>query len=331
MRQIILDFPKQFSLGADIVGDAGKQYAGERFENIIIAGMGGSALAGDVLKIVAPHIKLRLPISIHRDYGLPTDGSLRPHTLFVAISHSGNTEETLSAYRQALTQKITTMTISSGGTLKALAEKNTTPHVTIPSGIQPRLALGHQTTALLGMLAGAGLIASQHSEMEKIAQTLDSASLEDTGKELAEKIQDTTPLIYASSKYGALAYILKIQMNENAKLHAFTNTFPELNHNEMVGYEQETGNGEQGTTFSILLLRAQDDHLQIKRRMDLFEQLIKKRGYYVYSVDIKGENIYNRIFNTILVGSWLSYHLALNRNIDPTPVDIVEDFKKKLK
>lgn len=323
MSELIFNFPSQFKVGYAATGTAGEEYRGKKFENIIIAGMGGSALPGDLLKTVASELGLNIPVTLHRDYGLPKDGSVRRDTLVIVSSYSGTTEETLSAYEEALKQKLAIMAITSGGTLKTRAQENNTQIATVPEGIQPRLAVGYQFAALLALLHNVGLIPSQKNEMTELETSLDVTALEDAGKNLAQKIKNTTPLIYSSKKYGSLSYILKIQINENAKLHAFANTFPELNHNEMVGYYKNS-------TFSVLILRAEDDHPIIKKRMELTAQLIENKGYAVHTIDIEGQTIYNRIFNTILLGNWLSYYLAINKNIDPTPVEIVEDFKKKL-
>ena len=328
MRQTIFDFPSQFKVGYTAAGTAGKEYRERKFENIIIAGMGGSALPGELLKTVAGELGLKIPVTLHRDYKLPKDGSVRESTLVIISSYSGTTEETLSAYEEALKQNLAIIAITNGGTLKTRAEEMNTPLATVPEGIQPRLAMGYQFAALLALLNNVGLVPSRKNEMAELEKSLNGTALEKAGKNLAQKIKNATPLIYSSKKYGALSYILKIQMNENAKLHAFANTFPELNHNEMVAFgEEQMTNGK---SFSVLMLRGEDDDARIQKRMGLTAELIENKGYPVHTIDIEGQTIYNRVFNTILLGNWLSYYLAINRNIDPTPVDIVEDFKKKL-
>lgn len=330
MRESIFDFPNQLKAGYATAGTAGKEYGEKKFKNIVIVGMGGSALPGELLKTVAGELNLKIPVTLHRDYGLPQDGSVGHKTLIIISSHSGTTEETLSAYEEALKQKLTIVAITSGGILKTRTHEMNTPVAIVPKDIQPRLAVGYQFAALLALLHNTGLVPSQKNEMAGLEKSLNSEALEDAGKNLAQKIKDTVPLIYSSKKYGVLSYILKIQMNENAKLHAFANTFPELNHNEMVGFtKQRTVNKEQ-QKFSILVLRAEDDDARIQKRMALTAEFIENKGYPVHTIDIEGQTIYNRVFNTILLGNWLSYYLAINKNIDPTPVDIVEDFKKKL-
>lgn len=320
----IAAFPQQFPAGYAAAQEKASQYIQQSFENIVIAGIGGSALPGNLLRTFAQTLPNPVPVMVHRDYGLPAGITLK-HSLVVVISHSGNTEEALSAYDAAREQGTALVVVTSGGELKKRAEQDSVPAAVVPGNIQPRIALGYQFAALLGLLANAGVIPSQKEDMDRLSAGLDSQSARTRAKELAQKITGTTPIFYASQKYHALAYILKIQMNENAKILAFSNIFPELNHNEMVGYEASAL--EQ---FSTLILRADDDLPRIKKRQEITAQLIEERGAHVYTIDINGEEIYNKVFDTVLFGMWLSYQLALARDIDPAPVKIVEELKKKL-
>ena len=155
--------------------------------------------------------------------------------------------------------------------------------------------------------------------------TLDVEELEKQGKEIAEKIKDTTPLVYSSYTNKALSYVLKIKFNENAKTMAFANVVPELTHNEMTGLTLPKDN------FTILLLRDTNDHPRVRKQMELLEDLVKEYKIKIQAIDIIGEGMYNRTFNTLLLGDWISYHLALLYKVDPTKVELVEEFKKRLK
>ncbi|MDX1608355.1 MAG: bifunctional phosphoglucose/phosphomannose isomerase [Candidatus Spechtbacterales bacterium] len=322
MKQILIDFPSQFATGYSAAADAGSSLKNNKFENIIVAGMGGSALPGALLEMLAEYqLDLQIPVYIHRSYELPRQATDK--SLVIIISYSGNTEEALSAYQKAKTENHTICAITSGGKLEEFAQTDEIPLVLVPKNVQPRIALGYQFSALLALLANAGIIKPQKKEMEELESALSPEKLEKTAEKLAEKIDSKTPLIYSSRDYRHLAYILKIQMNENGKRHAFANYFPELNHNEMVGYETKND-------MFVLVLRDKDDHPKIQKRMELTADIIKKRGYSVEYIDINGENMYNKVFNTILFGNWLSYYLAIKAEIDPTPVDIVEEFKKEL-
>ena len=329
MKQTILEFPGQFNVGYSAGNNTKDRIERKRFDNIVIAGMGGSALPGALLNMFSDGIGLKIPVYVHRSYGLPKEAGDK--SLVFIISYSGNTEEALSAYKKAQTENYDIAAITSGGELEKLAKKDGVPVALVPKDIQPRIALGFQFSALMSMLADAGTILSQEKEIKELSSSLDAEQIEKNARDLAEKIGEKTPLIYASESNVQLAYILKIQMNENAKRHAFYNYFPELNHNEMVGYnENAKGKMQKVKDFFVLMLRDKDDHPRIQKRMQLTADIIKKRGFEIEYIDIEGDNMYNKAFNTILFGNWLSYYLAINAGIDPTPVNIVEEFKKEL-
>lgn len=325
MYQMILDFPHQFPQGYKAAGDAGKKYAQISFDSIVVAGMGGSALPGNLLRTFAEELDIKLPIIVHRNYGLPPALKLT-RALVIIISYSGNTEEALSVYDEAHKSGLAVAAITTGGKLGERAKADGHPLILVRAVLPPRLAMGYQFSALVAFLANAGIIKSQTSTMDALEKSLRPTKILDDAKKLLPSIEDKTPLIYASQKYGVLAHILKTQFNENAKIHAFANTFPELNHNELEGYGDSNS-----SQFVVLFLKSPNDKIQIQKRMELTAQIIEKQGFAVHTIDIKGENIYNEIFNTTLFGFWLSYYLAINKNIDPTPVQIIEDFKKKLK
>lgn len=322
MYQTIMDFPEQFLIGYKAAKGVGSKYSNKKFDKIIVAGMGGSALTGDLLfDIFYKQANLKIPSHVHRDYNLPK--STRQNTLVIIISYSGNTKETLSVYQEAKNNNLSIITITSGGKLKEYSKKDNVPSVTVPGGIQPRMTLGYQLSALVAVLENANLIDSQKNEFKKLSQTLDPNLNKNDAEKLAKKIGKSTPIFYSSYKYKSLSYILKIQINENSKRHAFFNIFPELNHNEIEGYEKSS-------KYFILILRGDDDDERIQKYMKLTKKIIEKKGHPVTTIDIKGKNVYNKVYNTILFGNWLSYYLAIQNNIDPTPVNLIEEIKKQL-
>jgi glucose/mannose-6-phosphate isomerase len=157
-----------------------------------------------------------------------------------------------------------------------------------------------------------------------MAENLKRLNLENQGKNLAQKLTNKIPIIYASDKFKDIAKIWKIKFNENSKTQAFWNYFPELNHNEMVGFTNLQGN------FHIIILKDKEDHPRIQKRMAIITDLLKKKGIEVATIDVLGEDLLTKIFSTLMLGDWASYYLALEYGIDPTPVEIVEDFKKKM-
>lgn len=326
LRKIILDFPSQFRKGVEIGRASSLSNPLFPISNIIISGMGGSALPGDILNLFNKHLSLvGIPIYIHRNYGLPAEAD--KNSLVICISYSGNTEETVSTFKEARQQNLTLTCISSGGEIEKLSKEYQVPLARIEKdNIQPRYALGYQFGAVMGILYNCRLIKNEFLEnLMNLESTIKPASLEEEGRGIAEKIQDKIPLIYASFQNLELARIIKIKFNENSKTPAFYNFFPELNHNEMVGFTNKADN------FFALLIKDENDFSRNLKRIELTSKILRKYGSESEIVDMKGDNAIEKLLNTLLLGDWASYYLALLHNIDPTPVDMVEEFKKELK
>ncbi|MDP2967296.1 MAG: SIS domain-containing protein, partial [bacterium] len=180
------------------------------------------------------------------------------------------------------------------------------------------------------VLSNSGVIKDSSGEILEIAENLKPLELETQGKSLAKKLVGKIPLIYASNKFKSLARIWKIKFNENSKIMAFWNYFPELNHNEMVGYSNLEPQSVNLKNFHVIMLRDSDDHPKILKAMELTAVLLKKKGIEVDFVEIKGESILEKLFKNLILSDWVSYYLAKEYRIDPAPVEIVEEFKKKL-
>ena len=173
-------------------------------------------------------------------------------------------------------------------------------------------------------MQNSNLIEDQTNFVNKTVETLQKPIFEERAKELAEKLVDKIPVIYSSDRLKAIAYKWKISFNENSKVHAFYNVFPELNHNEMVGYTNIKGN------FYIIIIKDEDDYERTRKRMQLTKGIIKKAGVPVVEIALSGPCRLAKLISAIYIGDWTSYYLALEHELDPTPVSIVEEFKKKL-
>jgi glucose/mannose-6-phosphate isomerase len=327
MRKVILDFPKQFEQGLKLAKNVGVK---GKFENIIICGMGGSALPANILicwlnELISKSSLSIPPIYIHRDYNLPRLAGKK--SLIICISYSGNTEETVSVLRQTIKRKLNVVAITTGGKIEKLSKKYNIPWVKIPFGIQPRSATGYIFTSLVKILSNSKIIENKSKEILQLAKDLKKLDQEKKGREIAKKLANKIPLIYASNKFKCLARIWKIKFNENSKIPAFFNYFPELNHNEMAGFTQIN---KKNNYFYIIILRDKNDCLRNLKRMELFANLVKTKRINVDFINIKEGGILFKIFSTLVLGDWISYYLALEYKIDPAPVKIVEEFKKKL-
>lgn len=335
MRGIIVNFPNQFKFGIEAAraiklkarpNDRTIRSGGRAgFEKIFVCGMGGSALAGLLAGTWLRLEKKHCPIHVLRQYDLPKIRGKKP--LIVCVSYSGNTEETISNYRRALKNKYQTISLSVGGRLKSLCEKNKTPFVAMPSDdIPPRLAVGYMFGALAAILEKSGFAENLSQKILAGAKKIRPIESEKYGRALAEKIGGKIPIIYASSDYGSLAYNWKIQLNESAKTPAFCNFFPELNHNEMLGFNFK----EYADKFHILILKSDKEHPRIAKRVNLTAELLRKKGILLDIVSLTGKSNFEKIFNALILGHWTSYYAALQKGIDPTPIEMIEEFKKKM-
>lgn len=331
LRRVILESPKQFADGFEVAKNI---YVSGDFDRVMISGMGGSALPGNILRTFLNDVweqssneRKRIEIYQNRFYSLPPEAFNR--CLNLICSHSGNTEETISAFEEALERSLPCVGISSGGKIEQMCVENNIPHVKLPvpfENFQPRAATGHFFAAIYRILINAGVIDDKTFDILESAKALEKevAELENRGKELATRLKGKTPVIYTSTKYKSLAMIWKIKMNENAKTPAFWNFFPELNHNEMVGFTLPQA------PFFIIMLRDKEDNIKNVKRYEVTADLLRQKGVEVEVLDMPGGNVYNKLFQTLYLGDWVSYYLALEYAVDPTPVDMVEDLKKLL-
>ncbi len=323
MRKIILSFPQQFARGIECAKNIKIDGA---FDNIVICGVGGSALPGTLLLDM---VDISIPVFVHRDYDLPKIANEK--SLIICISFSGNTEETLSAYEKATAKKYPVIALCTGGKLEELAKQNNLPVVIVPNDcIQPRFGTGYLVSAVIKILDNCEITTNLSQEIFKIAETLKPESFKVQGKILGEKLIDKIPVVYSSNQYKSLARIWKIKFNENSKVLAFWNYFPELNHNEMVGLSTNDKKQITNNKFYFIILRDNQDNPKILKRMEITANLIKESGAEVEIIEMQGVTKIEKIFNALMLSDWISYYLALSYGQDPISVAIVEDFKKRL-
>ena len=329
LRQVILDTPSQFETGFSLSRDI--KVAG-RFKSIVVSGMGGSALPGNLLRtylndLYRNYEKKPLAIYQNRFYSLPPESY--NNCLNIFCSYSGNTEETIASFQEAIKNKLPSIALSCGGEMENLARENNIPHVKLPApypNFQPRAATGYFFSIIFQLIVNHGLVTDAAKEILQEASKLkDKMHLyEEKGKTLAKKLVGKTPVIYASTKYKSVAMVWKIKINENAKTPAFWNFFPEVNHNEMVGFTNPQAK------FFIIMLKDPQDHERNKRRYELTAHLLKEKGIESEIIDMEGDNVFYKIFSSINIADWTSYYLALEYGQDPTPVDMVEKLKRIL-
>ena len=331
LHQMLLDSPDQFRVGFEIAKNISVP---GKFRAIEMSGMGGSALPGNLFRIYLndlfrhdkPH-EQPLAIYQNRSYNLPPEAY--HDCLNLICSYSGNTEEPVASFEEALKNNLPCIALSAGGKVEKIAIAHGVPHVKLPvpyENFQPRVGTGYFFGALFQILVNQKLVRDTTEELLKSIEDIKKAlpRLEEQAKVLAQKLVGKTPVIYATTKYKSIAMVWKIKINENAKTPAFWNFFPELNHNETVGFTNPQGK------FFIIMLRDLDTHPQILKRFEVTAQLMRNKGVEVEILDMEGENVFTKIFMSILLGDFTSYYLALAYGVDPTPVDMVEELKQML-
>lgn len=297
----------------------------------IVAGMGGSAAGGLLARAVLGDRASR-PIAVARDYGLPAWTT--HETTVLCASYSGNTEETLAAYEAAGVIGARRVVATTGGKLAAAARADGVPVVPLPGGFQPRGAIGYMVVIALELAALCGVGPSLHSEIDVAAAHTERLVAEwgpdgpedGLAKQIARGLRDTIPQIAGAGLTAPIAYRWKSQLNENAKTPAFAAELPELDHNEIVGWQ---GAAELGR-FSAVFLDDSDLHPRIRQRIELTRGLISGSAAATFRVESRGEGPTERLISLVLLGDLVSFYVAILRGVDPTPVDAIERLKTTL-
>ncbi len=303
-------------------------------ETIVVAGMGGSAIGGELLKDWARD-RIAVPIEVCREYSLPEYAE--KSTLVFVVSYSGETEETLSVFLDALKRGCMIVCLSSGGILQEFAKKLNIPYSCIPQGMTPRAAIPYLFIPLPIMLEKIGSVsnvASEISETIKILKQISDSnspeklSRENFCKQLASKICSTIPVVYGFGIYRAVAQRLKTQFNENSKVPAKWEFFPELNHNEIVGWEVEN---DLAKHFSLIFIRDNEETKPIRQRIEITKELISKKSRKIFEIQSIGKSRLAKMSSVICIGDFTSVYLAIIRGIDPTPVKSITLLKERMK
>ena len=307
-------------------------FASVDYERILIVGMGGSGVAGDVLKLILNQ-HTNVDVEVRKTYNLTKNQiAARPFCLF--ISYSGNTEETISVAKDAIDENLEWAVISSGGELLDLATKHNKKFVKVPDGLQPRAAFGLMTKAVVNYLP--------NQTKEFFINACDEAGnylnnlTEDTSNEvfeisrdIANQIGSKTAVIYAGSDLTYLvAQRWKTQINENSKSKAYVGFMPEVHHNEILSWEADPDGSKNN--FILILLRG-DDHKKIDNRFELTKELLGSKVDVLDIKNISSDNLIKDLFHLVLIGDLVSVNLADHLNIDPFNIDAIENLKKKLK
>jgi glucose/mannose-6-phosphate isomerase len=298
---------------------------------LVVAGMGGSAVGGALARAVLGDTASR-PIFSSRAYGLPAWTT--PDTTVLCASYSGDTEETLAAYEAAGALGARRVVVTTGGKLAKQARADSVPVVPVAGGFQPRAAVSYMFVAALEVAALCGAGPRMNSEIDVAAEHLEACVVEwgpdsatdSLAKHIAMTLHGSVPVIAGAGLTEPIAYRWKTQINENAKLPAFSHVLPELDHNEICGWDGAPGLGR----FSAVFLEDADLHPRVRDRIDLTEQLIGAKASATVRVSTVGRTAVERAMSLVLLGDLISIYLAVLRGVDPTPVEILERLKAEL-
>ena len=309
-----------------------EEFTSVNYERILIVGMGGSGIAGDVLKLILNQ-HTNIDVEVSKTYNLSKPQiATRPFCLF--ISYSGNTEETLSVAKDAIDENLEWAVISSGGELLELATKYNKKFVKVPEGLQPRAAFGLMTKAVINFLPNQnkGIFINACEEAGNYLNNLMgdvSNEVFEISKNIAGQIGTKTAVIYAGSDLTYLAaQRWKTQINENSKSKAFVGFIPEVHHNEILSWEADQEGSKNN--FTLILLRG-NDHKKIDNRFEFTKELIGSKVDTIDVRNISSGNLIIDLFHLVLIGDLVSINLADQLNIDPFNIDVIEILKKKLK
>lgn len=320
MLSHLKDFPQQiekaFELGKNI------KIVGE-IDNIIFCGMGGSALPGGMLDSYLSYLGIKIPFIVNKRYSLPEFADSK--TLALISSYSGNTHETLSCFRQALRKGCKIIGLTSGGKLEELFKLNNKPCIKIPGVGEARENLGYLFFPWLNVLHTSDMIKDPSQEIAHTIKALKGSGFKDRSQSLANKLFGKIPLTYSSDRISIIPYTWKIQFNETSKIHAFCNVIPEMNHNEMSGFEKLNGN------YYVIIIEDEEDYSNIKDRISLMKDIISKQGVETTRMVIKGKYLLTRMFSAIYLGWMASYYLALKNGVDPSLNPLQLAIKSKVK
>jgi glucose/mannose-6-phosphate isomerase len=333
----IANFHEQIKDAVSIGENFNPKFSAKKINKIVLTGLGGSAIAGDLLRSYLSD-EIKVPIIVNRDYFLPK--FVDDKTLLVVSSYSGNTEETISAYKDGVKKRANIFCITSNGEIEKMALKKKHPVIKIPSGYPPRAALGYSFFPLLVLFTKLGLIKSKKREINETIKLIEQKSRiysnpeheENIAYKIALRVVGSLPFIYASGKFDAVAMRWACQIEENAKMLAHFNVFPEMNHNEIVGWSGEVGGNfkEIMSKISVIILRDDGEYERVKYRIEITDELMRPYAGEVLNIFSEGKSLLARIFSQIYLGDWVSFYLAILNNVDPTPVKPIEYLKSEL-
>jgi len=333
MRTLLARFPQQIQDAVRIGKSAALHSRPVKPKNIVVTGLGGSAIGGDLLRSYLAE-EINIPFIVNRHYFLPA--FVDKESLVIVSSYSGNTEETIAAHQDAMRRRASVICISSDGETERIARKSRQPIIGIPKGFPPRAALGYSFFAPLVALQRMKLISGRAKDIgetvallrKKSALYSSPSSSKNTALALAKELYGKLPVVYSpADRFDVVNLRWRGQFAENAKVLAFGHVLPEMNHNELVGWKVLR---RQMSQMAVIFLRDREEHPRVRLRIEITKQVVGEFAGKVIEAKSEGRSLLARMFSLIYLGDWVSYYLALINGIDPTPVRIIDYLKREL-
>lgn len=325
MDKMIARFPAQLEEALDIAGNISLEKHTSPLRSVLISGLGGSGIGGNYVQDLV-RTECKLPIIVNKGYAAPA--WVNKHTLAICSSYSGNTEETLATFQQLLGSGAKIVCIASGGKLIELAKQHGLDYVQVPGGwSSPRACLGYSIVAQLGVLRAAKLIGSRIFRQIGAAQKLlvkDQADIRKRAEKLAGFLAEKTPILYIADHLESVAMRWRQQINENAKMLCWHHVIPEMNHNELVGWRNNRPD------VAVVWLRNRDDFSRTAVRMSINKEIVEHLTNTSIELWSKGKSLPEKALYLTHLGDWMSYYLALARDVDPVEIKVIDYLKGEL-
>ena len=324
MNDYIDDFSNHLREAIEIANNTSLTSCTKEIRNVLICGLGGSGIGGTIVSdIISP--KVDIPITATKDYSIPN--FVNEHTLVIANSYSGNTEETLYALEKCQAKGAEIAVITSGGKLKAIAEENKYNKIIIPGNQPPRAMFGYAFTELFFMLNHYGIIDdSFKSDFTKAIELLDTekSDIQEQAMSLAKKMYKQTPVIYVANGFEGVAVRFRQQINENSKMLCWHHVVPEMNHNELLGWRTNVND------LAVVYFRNKSDYDRNQIRMDINKKVISEYTDNISEIWSKGDSLIENSLYHINLGDWVSWYLSEMNNVDAIEIDVIDFLKGEL-
>jgi glucose/mannose-6-phosphate isomerase len=324
MDKLIASFTAQLTEALQIGSSFNFQHEAKPVQHVVISGLGGSGIGASIVQNYTSG-SIKVPVVVNKNYFLPA--FVNEHSLVIISSYSGNTEETIQAFKDAQRKKATIVCITSGGTIAKEAAKKKLDCIIIPPGMPPRACLSYSFVQALYILHRYGLIAKTFEKDLKNTISLldaDEKSMKGQAKKLARKMHGKIPVLYSAASLEGVAVRWRQQINENAKMLCWHNVVPEMNHNEIVGWKDKRDD------CAVIFLRSREDYERTQMRIEINKKMIRKSTSQCYELYAEGKSYLEQALYLVHIGDWLSWYLAAEHSVDPNEVKAIDFLKGEL-